>query len=197
MKYRVNEIFYSLQGEGQNAGRAAVFVRFAGCNLRCPFCDTNFRNFIEITEDEIAEKAHNEGGKCDFLVLTGGEPTLQVNIELILKLRQYFKYIAIETNGTRPIPAGIDFVTISPKEDFVKGGLVMLGAAQEVKVVFDGKSDPSRWLSSIRAGRYYLQPCDTGNEEENKHILAECINYIAANPQWRLSLQIHKIIGVR
>ena len=112
--YRVNEIFYSLQGEGANTGTPAVFVRFAGCNLRCPFCDTEFDSYTEMTAAEIAD----EIGRfpADFVVLTGGEPSLQVDDALVETLHARDLVIAVETNGTRPLPADIDWVTCSPKE---------------------------------------------------------------------------------
>ena len=104
--YRINEIFYSLQGEGRHTGRAAVFVRFSGCNLKCPFCDTDFKAYREMTVDDIIA-AVSEWRACGFVVLTGGEPSLQVDEPLIEALHQEGFYIAIETNGTCPLPSTI------------------------------------------------------------------------------------------
>ena len=110
--YRINEIFYSLQGEGRHTGRAAVFVRFSGCNLKCPFCDTDFKAYRELTVDDIIA-AVSEWRACGFVVLTGGEPSLQVDESLIEALHHEGFYIAIETNGTCPLPSAIDWVTLS------------------------------------------------------------------------------------
>ena len=111
--YKVNDIFYSLQGEGYNTGRAAVFVRFAGCNLRCPFCDTEFDSFREMTCEEIvAEMTHYP---ARLAVLTGGEPTLQVDEAFIDLLHQHGFKVAMESNGTRPAPQNLDWLTVSPK----------------------------------------------------------------------------------
>ena len=110
---RVNDIFYSLQGEGRNTGRAAVFVRFSGCNLRCSFCDTDFSSFREMTSDEIIKEISQYPAR--FVVLTGGEPTLQVTAAFVNQLHEAGFEVAIETNGTLPIPENIDWVTVSPK----------------------------------------------------------------------------------
>lgn len=122
--YRVNEIFYSLQGEGRWMGRPAVFLRMSGCNLRCPFCDTDFKGYKEMTAEEIADACAQKGGECQFIVITGGEPTLQVDATLTQTLHAKGFYLAMETNGTHPIPEGIDWVTCSPKGDFTEGGAV-------------------------------------------------------------------------
>ena len=116
----MNDIFYSLQGEGRNTGRAAVFVRFAGCNLRCPFCDTEFDSYTEMTAEEILEKVSSlhisEGvGVRPLIVLTGGEPTLQVDEAFVDLLHQHDYEVAMESNGTRPAPRNLDWLTVSPK----------------------------------------------------------------------------------
>lgn len=193
--YRVNEIFYSLQGEGRNTGRAAVFIRFSGCNLRCSFCDTDFSTFKEMTLDDIL-KAILPWKHCGFVVLTGGEPSLQVDDTLVDALHQEGFYIAMETNGTHAVPKGIDWVTVSPKTD-----KLAVGKADELKVIFDGKSDPSAFLppsgESEGALLLYLQPCDTGDEIRNREITSQCVEYIKQHPEWRLSLQTHKLIDIR
>ena len=112
--YRINEIFYSLQGEGANSGTPAVFVRFAGCNLHCPFCDTDFDTYTEMTAEEILDEIGQY--PADFVVLTGGEPSLQVDDALVDAMHSRDLVIAVETNGTHPLPDNIDWVTVSPKE---------------------------------------------------------------------------------
>lgn len=194
--YRINEIFYSLQGEGRHTGRAAVFVRFSGCNLRCPFCDTDFKSYRELTAAQIVA-AVSQWHDCGFIVLTGGEPSLQVDEALVDALHREGFYIAIETNGTCALPAAIDWVTLSPKSCFVDHAPAL--AAQkvdEVKVVFDGIHDPSSWATS-QAHYLNLQPCDTGNAERNREVTRQCVEYIKQHPQWHLSLQTHKFIHIQ
>lgn len=201
-KYRVNDVFYSLQGEGRNTGRAAVFVRFAGCNLRCSFCDTEFSSFEEMTGEEIV--ARIAAFPARFVVLTGGEPTLQVDEDFVDQLHAAGFEVAIETNGTRPVARNIDWVTVSPKvkpsetaEDIWQGPR----QPDEIKVIFDGKTDPTSLLKNAELSTlnseplFYLQPCDTGDAEQNKAITEACVEYIKAHPQWRLSLQTHKLVG--
>lgn len=185
--YKVNEIFYSLQGEGARAGVAAVFVRLSGCNLACPFCDTDFKAFQEMTAREIAERVRYYPAR--YLVLTGGEPTLQVDTELTDVLHAEGFTIAMETNGTRRPTEGIDWLTVSPKT------ATAIDRANEVKVLFDGKTEPND--HGIAAQHYFLQPLDTGNKRHNAVLTAQCIEYIKDHPRWRLSLQIHKLTGIR
>lgn len=194
--FRVNEIFYSLQGEGHNTGRAAVFVRFAGCNLRCPFCDTDFSDYREMTADEII--CEISAFPARFVVLTGGEPSLQVTAQFVDQLHEAGFEVAIETNGTRPVPENIDWVTVSPKSPMKEE---LIGRQpDEIKVIFDGKTDPENFLPSpqggIRGG-LFLQPCDVGDSLKNKAIVEACVEYIKLHPQWRLSLQTHKLIGFK
>ena len=142
MSYRVNEIFYSLQGEGRHTGRAAVFIRFSGCNLHCPFCDTDFHHFTEMSLNELMS-AIRQWNKCGFAVLTGGEPSLQVDDALIDALHDEGYYVAMETNGTHVVPTTIDWVTVSPKNCFVDyGPAIVVQKIDEVKMVFDGQHDP-------------------------------------------------------
>lgn len=192
--YKINEIFYSLQGEGRWAGRAALFVRFSKCNLACPFCDTDFVTYRELSGADIVA-ALGRYPLCRFVVLTGGEPTLQVDPELLRRLHERGYYVAMETNGTNPIPEGVDWVTCSPKAAFVKGGLPRVGAVDELKVVFDGRHEVSDF--GIEAAVRYVQPCDTGDARRNKAILAEAVAFVKDHPEWQLSLQQHKLIGIR
>ena len=193
--YKVNEIFYSLQGEGRWMGRPAVFVRMSGCNLKCPFCDTDFRGYREMSADDILSRCLEEGGECRFIVLTGGEPSLQVDEQLIATLHQAGYYLSMETNGTHAIPEGIDWVTCSPKVDFTEGGELVVRKVDELKLIFDGEHEVSD--HGIACAFRYLQPCDVGNDSRNYLILSECIKYIKAHPEWQLSVQMHKIVGIR
>lgn len=192
--YKINEIFYSIQGEGFYSGRAAIFVRFALCNLQCSFCDTDFAAYQPYSGEAILQ-ALQQYPQCKFVVLTGGEPTLQVDQSLVDLLHSHGYYLSMETNGTRPVPKGIDWVTCSPKEAYEPKGKVTLTTANEVKVVFDGKHPVSDF--GIQAQAYYLQPCDVGNDAQNKIILQDTLYYIAQHPRWMLSLQLHKILNVR
>lgn len=186
---RVNEIFYSLQGEGQYAGTPAVFVRFAGCNLKCPFCDTDFTSYTEMTEDEIVGAVNQY--PSNVVILTGGEPTLQLTSSLLHKLCEAKLQVHIETNGTKPLPEGpINWVTCSPKY-----ATLSIQRIDELKVVYQGQ-DMSQY-DDIAAKVYSLQPCDTGDTTKNQEILQKTINYILQHPKWKLSLQTHKIINVR
>lgn len=193
-KYLINEIFYSLQGEGRWAGRAAIFVRFSGCNLKCPFCDTDFKEHKAMTAKDILGELLKYS-QCNFVVLTGGEPTLQVTDELLDMLHANNYYVAMETNGTREVSLKVDWVTVSPKKAYVKEGGVWVMTADEVKVVYDGMHEPEDF--GIEASEYYVQPCDTGNAERNADILKLCINWVEGHPKWKLSLQQQKIINVR
>lgn len=191
--YRVNDIFYSLQGEGHNTGRAAVFVRFSGCNLHCPFCDTDFSRYETLTAPEIIRRMQAftpQGEESPIVVLTGGEPTLQVDSDLLVAIHAAgFPFIAMESNGTKEPPAGLDWLTVSPKEN------VSVRHCSELKVLFNGTDEPDDL--GIQATYYYLQPIDTGNEAENRRMVDGCIEYIKAHPRWRLSLQTHKLIGIK
>lgn len=193
---KVNEIFYSLQGEGFHSGTAAVFVRFAGCNLQCPFCDTDFTSGIEMSEEEIV--AAVKGYPAELVVVTGGEPSLQLTETLVEALHQQGRRVAVETNGTHPLPPNIDWITLSPKDMFLgEEAAPVLKEVDELKVVFDGLHQPELYeYIDVRHARF-LQPCDTGDPRRNDIIINETIKYIKANPQWRLSLQTHKIVGIR
>ncbi|MBM6993133.1 MAG: radical SAM protein [Prevotella sp.] len=201
MGYRVNDIFYSLQGEGHNTGRAAVFVRFSGCNLRCSFCDTEFDTYENLSAEDILSRmecclkadesdAGNVGDKQGMLcVLTGGEPSLQVDEQLLRHLHEAGYVVAMESNGTKEPPAAVDWLTVSPKEH------TTVRRCDELKVVVDERMEVSD--GGIQADYYYLQPCDTGCPERNKTIVEACVDYIKKHPRWRLSLQTHKMIGFK
>jgi organic radical activating enzyme len=202
MKYRVNEIFHSLQGEGINAGRAAVFIRFSGCNLKCPFCDTDFRNYESLEVDEIISRIYKALGNNPLprlCVITGGEPTLQLDIKLIEAIHRQGMQICLETNGTMPVPPGIDFVTVSPKSPFLFNAEVKVTKCAEVKVVMTEKIsvEAIRAFERIEADYYYIQPCDTGYIRTNADIMKRCVEFIKYHPNWRLSLQQQKILNVR
>lgn len=179
---RVNDIFYSLQGEGRNTGRAAVFVRFAGCNLRCPFCDTDFAQYQLMTDTEIVQRMLAYPAR--LAILTGGEPTLQVDEAFVALLHSHGYEVAMETNGTRKPPKGIDWITCSPKRD------VAITHCDELKCIYEGT--PPRDYG-ISATYRYLQPCDTRDPEQNRRNTLECIEYVKSHPEWRLSLQTHKL----
>jgi 7-carboxy-7-deazaguanine synthase len=181
-KKKVNEIFYSLQGEGFHTGTPAVFVRFSGCDLHCPFCDTQHETGVMMRDEEIVSAACR--WPATMVVLTGGEPSLWVDEPLLTLLHGAGKYVTIETNGTRPLPAGIDWVTCSPKE----GAEVVLEHIDELKVVYQGQSlEP---YERFATSRRFLQPCSKKN-------VAETIECVKRNPAWRLSLQTQLLVGIR
>lgn len=187
---RVNEIFYSLQGEGYFTGTPAVFVRLAGCNLRCAFCDTDHRAYTEYTEEEIVGRV--AGYPATHVVLTGGEPALQLTASLVDRLHEAGKFVQIETNGTCRLPEGcrVDWVTCSPKDR-----PVVLSDLDELKVVFQGQD--MAVYESIPARVYSLQPCDVKDKALNYGYVRGAIDYIKRHPKWRLSLQTHKILDIR
>lgn len=179
---KINEIFYSLQGEGFYTGTAAVFVRFSGCNLTCDFCDTEHQSGTLMTDEAILEAI--SAYPTPYVILTGGEPSLWIDDTFIETLHAAGKYICIETNGTRALPTGIDWVTCSPKP----GGTLQIGRIDEIKVVYTGQDvTPFR---ELEASYYYLQPCSGQNTKE-------VIEYILHHPEWRLSLQTHKLIDIQ
>ncbi len=193
---RVNEIFYSLQGEGHFTGTPAIFLRLAGCNLACDFCDTDFQAYKDLTEEEIMREIKNLS-PAKHVVITGGEPTLQLTANFVHLLHDAGKFVQIETNGTIPLKQGletlIDWITCSPKYKEVK-----IQRIDEVKVVYQGQ-DMSQYdvLSPTHDDCWYLQPCDVKDEEKNRENVKDTVNYILHHPKWKLSLQTHKILGVR
>ncbi|MBO7540482.1 MAG: radical SAM protein [Bacteroidales bacterium] len=191
---KVNEIFHSLQGEGYNTGKAAVFVRLAGCNLQCSFCDTDHAAYKEMSEEQIADTVAQY--PVTLVVITGGEPALQLTSSLIDRLHAKRKTVAVETNGTLPLPDNVDWITVSPKQDFVgEEGKCVITRANEVKVIFDGEHPVSD--CGITAEHYFVQPCDTGNTRKNRKISNLCVKFVKQNPKWRLSLQTHKLLGIK
>ena len=187
---KINEIFCSIQGEGHHTGVPAVFIRTSGCNLRCSFCDTEHQSGQEMTTDAIVAEALNYAPR--HVVITGGEPSLQADLpQLVDQLHRAGFYVQIETNGTRPLPPAIDWVTCSPK---VLEQTVIL-QPQELKVVYEGQDMQA--YDRFQAQVYSLQPCDTGDATKNAALLQQTIDYVLQHPKWRLSLQTHKLIGVR
>jgi 7-carboxy-7-deazaguanine synthase len=206
--YAVKEIFYTLQGEGANAGRAAVFCRFAGCNLwsgreqdrataDCQFCDTDFVGTDGegggrfATADELAAACLAATGeaKPDLVVLTGGEPMLQVDAELIESLHQRGFSIAIETNGTLDVPREIDWICVSPKA----ATELKQRSGDELKVVYPQAELDLAALADLNFAHRFLQPMDGPQVEANT---VNAVAYCKANPVWRLSLQTHKLLGI-
>lgn len=178
---KINEIFYSLQGEGFYTGTPSVFVRFSGCNLSCSFCDTAHQNGTPMTDEEILKEVLRY--PAEHVILTGGEPSLWIDGHLIKLLHEAGKYICIETNGTHALPQGIDWVTCSPKE----GGQVVLNRMDEIKVVYEGQDiEP---YEHYHATHFFLQPCSGQN-------IAQTVDCVLAHPRWRLSLQTHKLIHI-
>ncbi len=177
---KINEIFYSLQGEGFHTGTPAVFVRFSGCNLKCSFCDTRHEEGILMSDEEILQTI--SVFPSNVIILTGGEPSLWIDQTFIDLLHRAGKYICIETNGTNPLPEGIDWVTCSPK-----GAPLRLSHMDEVKVVYTGQ-DLTEY-ENLKATWHFLQPCSCRN-------IKEVVEYILDHPRWRLSLQTHKLINI-
>ena len=194
---KVHEIFYSLQGEGYHTGTPAVFVRLSGCNLRCAFCDTQHLQGTMMTVHDIARRVNDLAPHAPLLVLTGGEPSLWIDEEFTATLKHLTgKTIAIETNGTRPLPHSIDWVTFSPKDAFDGGQAepCVLTACDELKVVYLGQ-DLTRY-SHIEAKHRFLQPCYCDDTEERARQLDLTVKAVLAHPQWRLSLQTHRLVGL-
>lgn len=210
MSYAVKEIFKTLQGEGAHMGRAAVFCRFAGCNLWsgrevdratsvCTFCDTEFVGMDGTgggrfsDADALADAIATEwGASADnhYVVLTGGEPLLQVDDMLVEALHRRGFEIGVETNGTQVAPAGIDWICVSPKAD----APLAITSGHELKLVFPQPSAPPEKFAGLAFDNFFLQPMDAADADAN---LAATIAYCTDNPRWRLSLQAHKMIGIR
>lgn len=200
--YKINEMFASVQGEGYWTGRRAVFCRFSGCNLWsgreedrasavCRFCDTEFRGGGKLTAAEICEAAARLWGKGRegrIIVLTGGEPTLQADHQLVAALQRFDFTVAIETNGTRAVPAVVDWITVSPKA----GAPLAQASGDEIKVVVPQDGLDLASLASLDFAHRFVQPM-AGREGSEAAALA----IVEADPRWRLSLQTHKYIGVR
>lgn len=190
---KINEIFYSVQGEGFHAGTPAVFVRFSGCNLRCPFCDTEHETGVRMSVEQIVREVGTYPAR--LVVLTGGEPSLFVDADFVQALHEIGKYVAMETNGTHEVPANLDWVTFSPKDAFTEAENV-LTECDELKLVFDGKVDPMAY-ESVQADHYFLQPCDFEDEVRNVQVTQAVFDYCLKHPKWSISVQLHKILKVR
>ncbi|MDO5664592.1 MAG: 7-carboxy-7-deazaguanine synthase QueE [Bacteroidia bacterium] len=193
MSLTVNEIFYSLQGEGGRTGEASIFIRLSKCNLACSFCDTDFEFGEKMTLDEILSKISQY--PCRWIIWTGGEPTLQLKNETISFFKEKGYKQAIETNGTRRVPAGIDYITCSPKQQFEKIR-TLIPEVDELRFPIS-KGDLLPDISILpKTNRYLLSPIfdDLNVIQEN---VDYCVELIKQNPQWVLSLQMHKLIGIR
>lgn len=208
MAYAIKEIFMTLQGEGASSGRPAVFCRFSGCNLwsgaeadretaRCAFCDTDFVGVngpgggkfksADSLADAIA--SYWPGGGRPLVVCTGGEPTLQLDSDLIDALHSRGFEVAIETNGTNPVPIGLDWVCVSPKS---REDLVVV-SGDELKLVFPQVSCHPEQFEGLEFDNFFLQPMDGPGVEQNQRMAAD---YCLKHPQWRLSIQMHKVLGL-
>ena len=195
--YRINEIFYSLQGEGFHTGTPAVFVRFSGCNLHCAFCDTQHQTGENMSLEEIANEIEKHP-IAPLVVLTGGEPSLFIDEAFVAVLKQKTgKRIAIETNGTRPLPSNLDWVTFSPKTAFEGGELepCVLTSCDELKVVYLGQ-DLAQY-DKIQAKNRFLQPCFSEDETQRIANMKACVEAVMQNLNWRLSLQTHRILNIQ
>jgi 7-carboxy-7-deazaguanine synthase len=214
--YAVKEIFYTLQGEGANAGRPAVFCRFAGCNLWsgreadrasavCTFCDTDFVGTdgsgggkfadADALADAVASHWPSAARDHRFVVCTGGEPALQLDGALVAALHARGFAIAIETNGTLPLPDGIDWVCVSPKSD----AAIVVTRGDELKLVYpQARAQPERF-AALAFAHFLIQPMDglPGDPTARARHTERAVEYCLSHPQWRLSMQTHKVIGIR
>jgi 7-carboxy-7-deazaguanine synthase (Cx14CxxC type) len=210
MSYTVKEIFYTLQGEGAQSGRAAVFCRFSGCNLWsgreedrsravCQFCDTDFvgtgpdgGKFANATKLAAAvDRAWvGDGDSRKYVVCTGGEPLLQLDTQLIEALHECGFEVAVETNGTKPAPASLDWICVSPKA----GAPFVQATGNELKLVFPQENAPPENFAHLEFDHFFLQPMDGPNTAVNTE---RVIEYCLAHPKWRLSIQTHKLVGLR
>jgi 7-carboxy-7-deazaguanine synthase (Cx14CxxC type) len=211
MAYAVKEIFYTLQGEGANAGRPAVFCRFAGCNLWsghekdratavCTFCDTDFvgtdgdgggkfRSAIDLAAAVAGKWPRTNGRSRPLVVCTGGEPLLQLDAPLVDALHAEGFTIAIETNGTQPALAGLDWVCVSPKA----GAELVLQRGDELKLIFPQAGIDPADFEHLPFTHFFLQPMDGPDRQRNTEL---AVQYCLAHPRWRLSLQTHKLLGI-
>jgi 7-carboxy-7-deazaguanine synthase (Cx14CxxC type) len=207
--YAVKEIFKTLQGEGGQAGRTAVFCRFTGCNLwsgreedrhtaTCQFCDTDFvgmdgenggRYATAITLVDMIERVWGDDRKRRFVVCTGGEPLLQLDPALIEELHRRDFYIAVETNGTIAAPAGLDWICVSPKA----GTDLVQRRGDELKLIFPQQDTDPQSFAALDFRQFWLQAMDGPNLQTN---LQGAIAYCLEHPAWRLSLQTHKMLGI-
>lgn len=198
---KINEIFYSLQGEGYHTGVPSVFVRFSGCNLKCPFCDTAHEEGRLMTDDEIFAEINEY--PAQWIILTGGEPALHIDRSFILALkRSTGKKVAIETNGTVKLPAGIDWITVSPKGGICgddRLGEVVVERADEIKIVDLGQDlEPYFELPCRRPStRMYLQPCYVSDEAKREINMRSTLRRIFDDPRFTLSVQLHRLLRIQ
>jgi 7-carboxy-7-deazaguanine synthase len=204
MSYIINDIFYTIQGEGYWSGRAAVFCRFSRCNLWtgreedrasavCQFCDTDFTKGERIELDDLASLIFQNwpwASHKPMVVFTGGEPLLQLDEDLIQKVKDYGFYVAVETNGTMPVPAGVDWVCVSPKAKTK----IVVDRADELKLVFPQPGLMPDELVGYNATHKWLSPMDGSHYEAH---LKQAIEQVKFDPVWRLNIQTHKFIGVK
>ncbi len=199
MLYPVNEIFYSIQGEGFHSGTPAIFIRLAGCNLKCPWCDTDHSKKVRINEQEIVTKVlelqHNHFSDSHiFVIITGGEPTIHNLIPLCKALHKKLSYIAVETNGVgkhnKVLLSRVHFnwITLSPKYEH-RPPLEVIQIADEIKIVYDKLINPLPYQTKGKEGYLYIQPC-SGD-------FKSAVCFVLKHPEWKLSLQIQKIVGVK
>jgi 7-carboxy-7-deazaguanine synthase len=208
--YTVKEIFYTLQGEGANSGKAAVFCRFSGCNLWtgreedrsravCQFCDTDFVGVgpdggqfaeAESLASAVARAWRGDDADSRFVVCTGGEPLLQLDEDLVDALHAEGFTVAVETNGTRNAPASLDWVCVSPKA----GAPLVQTSGNELKLVFPQPAAMPPLFETLDFEHFFLQPMDGPSVEQNTR---DAIEYCMRHPRWRLSLQTHKQLGIR
>jgi len=195
MTYDLAEMFESLQGEGRNTGRPCVFIRFAGCNLKCPWCDTDVARRFSLTLDELVEEV--KGFRAKSVILTGGEPTIAEGMpELVAALKREGYWIAVETNGTNDAPwlSFVDYVACSPKAEFPDS--VRIASADEVRVVASSE-DVADFCREIRrrisATDYYVSPC----ERDGDIGFAVAKSVLSKLEGWSLSVQLHKLLGFR
>jgi 7-carboxy-7-deazaguanine synthase (Cx14CxxC type) len=209
MPYAVKELFFTLQGEGARAGRAAVFLRFAGCNLWtgreeeraravCRFCDTDFVGTDgegggkHARADELARRVSEAWGERTgerYVVCTGGEPLLQLDAALIEALHERGFEIAVETNGTLAVPEGVDWICVSPKA----GAELVVTRGDELKLVYPQPGAEPHHYEHLDFGAFFLQPMDDLTRKANTD---RAVRYCMAHPRWRLSLQTHKLLGI-
>jgi organic radical activating enzyme len=188
--YKINSIFYSIQGEGYHTGTPAIFIRFAGCNLSCPFCDTEHEPYQEMTIKDIIKELKKYPTR--FIVVTGGEPYLQLTQNFVESLRNLNYYVCIETNGTVDKSFWVDWITCSPKRE---SGWKINVSPNEIKIIWDDKTNPDELkpfhvLFNIKK---YIQP-----QDNNPEYIAKAIEFIKQYPhEWRLGLQCQKVINIK
>lgn len=192
MKLNVNEIFYSLQGEGGRVGEPSIFIRLTQCNLACSFCDTDFAEGDDMSLDEIANVIAQY--PCKWIIWTGGEPTIQLNDEYLVFFRERGYKQAIETNGTRRVPSLIDYITCSPKlkyEDIKK----KIPVVNEIRIPIEVGNLLPEISVFPKADKYFISPIFDGDKINIENV-NYCVDLVKENPDWSLSLQIHKLIHI-